>query len=166
MKRQNIALNNPERFNELHTIPREKLLAAVEKATSRLEKMSEKHGVDFPGCWAINSQYDYAHNRNWVGGMYTGCYWLAFQLTGKRTFRTKAQALTATFRERLDKRIGVDDHDVGFAFSPSCVAEYRLDGVRDSMKTALDAAEYFYKTSYSKEGKFIIRSWKSWDSGS
>ena len=166
MKRKNITLDHPERFATIPVIPKEKLDKAIAQACDRLEKMGQKHGLDFPGNWSVNFQYEYAHNRNWVGGMYTGCYWLAYQLTGKKWFKTMAEELTATFRERLDKRIGVDDHDVGFAFSPSCVAEYKLSGVKESRKTALDAAEYFYNTSYSKEGRFIIRSWKSWDSGS
>ena len=166
MKRQNITLDKPERFATVPTISKEKIEKAIAQATERLERMGKKHGLDFPGNWAVYNQYEYAHNRNWVGGMYTGCYWLAYQLTGKAWFRTQAQALTATFRERLDKRIGVDDHDVGFAFTPSCVAEYKLSGVKDSKQIALDAAEYFYNTSYSKEGKFIIRAWKSWESGS
>ena len=166
MKRKNIVLEKPERFATVPVISKEKIDKAIAQATERLEKMAAKHGTDFPGCWSINFQYDFAHNRNWVGGMYTGCYWLAYQLTGKSFFKKHAEALTETFRERLDKRIGVDNHDVGFAYSPSCIAAYKLTGVKDARKTALDAAEYFYSTSYSKEGKFIIRSWKSWDSGS
>ena len=162
MKRKTITLDRPERFATIPTISKEKLDKAIEQAVARLEKMGQKHGLDFPGCWSVDFKYDYKHNRNWVGGMYAGCYWLAYQLTGKAWFRTQAQALTATFRERLDNRVGVDDHDVGFAFCPSCVAEYRLAGVKDSKQTALDAAEYFLNTGYSKEGKFIIRDWKDW----
>ena len=162
MKRQNITLYRPERFATVPTISPEKIEKAIAQATERLERMGKKHGLDFPGNWAIYNQYEYAHNRNWVCGMYTGCYWLAYQLTGNKWFRTQAQALTATFRERLDNRVGVDNHDVGFAFTPSCVAEYKLAGVRDSKKIALDAAEYFYNTSYSHEGKFIIRNWTTW----
>ena len=166
MKRIDIKLDRPERFAEVPKISDEKIALAIEKACEKLKKMGEKHGDKFPGNWAVHSQYEYAHNRNWVGGMYTGCYWLAYQLTGNMWFKKKAEELTATFRERLDKRIGVDDHDVGFAFSPSCIAEYKISGTREPRKCALDAADYFYATSYSKEGKFIIRSWKSWAAGS
>ena len=165
MKRKNITLDHPERFATVPVIDKAKLDAAIEKATNKLALMAERNGTAFPECWAVDFKYKYAHNRNWVGGMYAGCFWLAYQLTGKHTFKKIAEELTATFRERLDKRIGVDDHDVGFAFSPSCVAEYKINGTKEPKKTALDAAEYFYNTSYSKEGKFIIRSWKSWATG-
>ena len=166
MVTEKITLNNPERFAKPHTISKDKLINAASVAADKLEKMAKEHDLDFPGNWSVNYKYEYAHNRNWVGGMYTGCYWRAYELTGNKFFKDMAEKLTATFRKRLDDRIGVDDHDVGFAFLPSCVASYRLTGNEESRKTALDAAEYFYNTSYSKEGKFIIRSWKSWASGS
>ena len=162
MKRNEIKLDHPERFATVPVIPKEKIDRAIAQATERLKKMGEKHGADFPGCWSVNFKYDYKHNRNWVGGMYAGCYWLAYQLTGNHWFKTMAEKLTDTFRERLDQRIGVDDHDVGFAFCPSCIAAYKLTGHKPSKKTALDAAEYFLGTGYSKEGKFIIRDWKDW----
>ena len=165
MKRNVITLERPERFETVPKIDPEKIDKAIATAAERLKRMGERHGTDFPGNWAINNQYEYQHNRNWVGGMYTGCYWLAWQLTGDRWFKKQAEALTDTFQQRLDNKIGVDDHDVGFAFIPSCVAAYRLTGVRDAKKTALEAAEYFYEKSYSKEGKFIIRLWRRWDEG-
>ncbi len=162
MTKDNIVLKNPERFAKPHTISKEKLTMAASEAADRLERMGREHGTDFPGNWAVNFKYEWAHNRNWVGGMYAGCYWRAWEITGNKFFREMAEKLTATFRQRLDERIGVDDHDVGFAFSPSCVAAYKLTGDEEARKCALDAAEYFYNTSYSHEGKFIIRSWKSW----
>ena len=98
MKRKNIVLEKPERFATVPVISKEKIDKAIAQATERLEKMATKHGTDFPGCWSINFQYDFAHNRNWVGGMYAGCYWLAYQLTGKAFFKKHAEALTETFR--------------------------------------------------------------------
>lgn len=160
MKRQTIKLNSPERFTSPFEISNSKLTAAVEEAVKRLEIMGKEHGLDFPGCWSVNYKYEYKHNRNWVGGMYAGCYWLAYELTGESFFKNHAEKLTATFRERLDQRIGVDDHDVGFAFSPSCVAGYRITGDEYAKKIALDATEYFYGTGYSQRGKYIIRDWK------
>ena len=166
MKRNPITLDRPERFSEVPTISPEKIENAIKVATERLEKMGQKHGTDFPGTTAYYMQYKYGPNNNWGCGMYTGCYWLAWQLTGKKWFKTQAEALTDTFQKRIDDKVGVDDHDVGFAFTPSCVAAYRLTGVRSAKKAALDAADYFYEKGYSKEGKFIIRSWKSWSTGS
>ncbi len=164
MVTEKITLNNPERFAKPHVISKDKLINAVSEAADRLERMGKEHNLDFPGNIA-NFKYEYGPNNNWVHGMYTGCYWRAYELTGNKFFKDMAEKLTATFRQRLDDRVGVDDHDVGFVFLPSCVASYRLTGNEADRQTALDAAEYFYNTSYSKEGKFIIRGWKTWDNG-
>ena len=59
MKRKNITLDHPERFATVPVIPKEKLDAAILQAVTRLEKMGQKHGLDFPGNWAINCQYEY-----------------------------------------------------------------------------------------------------------
>ncbi len=163
MKRNAISLERPERFSEVPVISREKIDNAICVATDRLEKMGKKHGTDFPGTHARYQQYVYGANNNWGCGMYTGCYWLAWQLTGNRWFKHQAEHLTDTFQKRIDDKVGVDDHDVGFAFTPSCVAAYRLTGVRSAKKAALDAVKYFYDNSYSKEGKFIIRMWRRRD---
>ena len=166
MNRNTIILEHPERFEKVPVISSKKIGNAIAVATERLERMGTKHGTDFPGTAACYMQYKYGPNNNWGCGMYTGCYWLAWQLTGNRWFKKQAEALTDTFQKRIDDKVGVDDHDVGFAYTPSCVAAYKLTGVRSARKAALDAAKYFYDKGYSKEGKFIIRAWKSWDNGS
>jgi hypothetical protein len=54
MKRQNITLNNPERFATVPKISEEKISRAIAQACERLKKMGEKHGDKFPGNWAIH----------------------------------------------------------------------------------------------------------------
>ncbi len=158
MKRDPIKLNNPEKYATVPTIAPEKIDKAIEVALARLERMGRKNGVAFP-IRTLYSQYLYGPNKNWVHGMYAGCYHLASRLGGKNFFGVMAKKLTDTFKERLDKKIALDDHDVGFVFTPSVVAAYKISGAKAYKEIALGAAEYFYNTSYSKEGKFIIRGW-------
>jgi unsaturated chondroitin disaccharide hydrolase len=172
MAREKITLNNPERFAGKHEIDREKLLRAAKAATDKLEAKAREFmaagvevGTDFPGTCSVEYKYVRNENKNWVGGMYTGCYWLAYELTGNEFFREVAEKHLATYRTRVDKRIGMDDHDVGFTFTPSCVAAYKLTGNEEAKQTALDAAEYFRKVGYSDKGKFIIRFHGGWDRG-
>ena len=107
MKRKNITLDHPERFAKVPEIPKEKLDKAIAQACERLKKMGEKHGEDFPSCWSIDFKYDYKHNRNWVGGMYAGCYWLAYQLTGNHWFKTMAEKLTDTLRTNVNDALAL-----------------------------------------------------------
>lgn len=160
---EKITLKNPERFSKPHEISREKLIRAAEAACDKLEENTKKYGIAFPTTRSIEYKYQCGENKNWECGMYTGCYWRAWELTGNKFFKETAEAHLATYEERFEKKVGMDDHDVGFVFSPSCIAAYKLTGNEKARELALRAAEYFFEHSYSKEGKFIIRYWKSWN---
>lgn len=171
MNREKITLTNPERFSGKYVIAKEKLEAAAKAATDKLkakalEFMKEGEiGKDFPGTCSVDFKYVRNENKNWECGMYTGCYWLAYELTGDEFFREIAEKHLPTYRGRVDNRIGMDDHDVGFVFTPSCVAAYKLTGNEYAKKAALDAAAHEFNYNYSKEGKFIIRFHGGWDKG-
>ena len=91
---------------------------------------------------------------------------MAYQLTGDDRFKNVVESHIDTYIERVNNKVGMDDHDVGFVFMPSCVGAYKVFGNESAREAALKAVEYYYGTSYSKEGKFIIRSHRSWDNGS
>ena len=165
MVKENVILNNPERFSKPYEISRDKLIKAAEKAADKLEAFAKKNPEGFPGTCSENYKYLCGINRNWEAGMFTGCYWRAYEITGNKFFREVAENHLATYEKRFGDRIGMDDHDVGFVFIPSCIAAYKLTGNEAARDLALRAADYFYRTSYSEEGGFIIRSWRSWSTG-
>lgn len=158
MKR-NIELTNPERFTESYRIPPEKIDRAICAALEKLERNMPR----FKDCFAETRSTDYRYptgkNDNWVCGMETGLYWLAYELTGKKEFLELADSKTMSFRERFEQRWGMDDHDVGFAFTPSCVAGYKVTGDERYREIALDACNYYYNTSYTPKGGFVLRAW-------
>ena len=166
MVTKKITLDAPERFAKAHTIPKEKLEAAAKAACAKLKANAEKYGYGFPGTCSVDYKYVRAENKNWECGMYTGCFWLAYELTGDEFFRNVAEEMLATYRWRIENKVGIDDHDVGFAFMPSCIGAYKVFGSEKAKSAAIVAVEYYYDTSYSEEGKFIIRSHKSWSKGS
>ena len=87
MVTQKITLDNPERFAEVREIPKAKLEAAAKAACAKLKTLAEKYGLGFPGTCSVNHKYVCKENNNWEGGMYTGCYWLAYELTGDEFFK-------------------------------------------------------------------------------
>lgn len=157
MIRQQVVLEKPERFEGKYEIAKEKLEKAIEKATDKLESQIPMYGDCFPDVCSKEFKYRLKSNNNWVCGMFTGEFLLAYELTGNKKFKEVAERHILTYRERFDNKVEVDDHDVGFVFSPSCVGAYKLFGDEEARKTALNAAEYFYNTSYSKKGGFILR---------
>ncbi|MBQ8322113.1 MAG: glycoside hydrolase family 88 protein [Clostridia bacterium] len=156
----------PERFKQAYTIDREKLEGAAEAAIEKLKAFVTQNGTGFLGTASTDYKYTSSANSNWVCGMYTGTYLMAYQLTGDSRFKTIVESHIDTYVERVNKKVGLDDHDVGFVFMPSCVGAYKVFGNESAREAALKAVEYYYGTSYSKEGKFIIRSHRSWENGS
>ncbi len=166
MKRNAITLERPERFNIPYTIPKAKLEAAATEAFDMLKKLGKENGANLPvSSHGFRYKFEENHLKGWTSGMYVGCYWLAYEMTGDKWYRKMAEALNANFRRRLDEEIGFDNHDVGFAYTPTCVAEYKATGNEQARATALGACAHLYNRSYSKEGKFIIRLWKLWEDG-
>ena len=167
MVKERVVLERPERFSKPHEIPREKLERAARAACDKMKAFAKSHDMlKFPATCSKDFKYDLRDDIEWwESGMYTGCYWLAYELTGDGFFREIAEKQLPTFKERMDAGIAMNNHDVGFIFVPSLVAAWKLTGNEWARDTALAALEYYHKTSYSEKGKFIIRSWKSWDKG-
>ncbi len=161
-----VKLKHPERFETKHEISKEKLITAAQKACDKLVLNYKSNGEGFPLTYSSNFKYKMEQDINWESGMYTGCYWLAYELTGEKIFKEIAQSHLPYYKKNIDEKINVHDHDVGFIYSPSMVAQYKVTGDEKAREIALDAAKFFYEHSYSKEGKFIIRLYRDWDDGS
>ena len=154
MVTEKIILQNPERFEKPHTIERRKLEKAAWQACERLANMAKDHYGLFPSNWSTNFLYKWGPNNNWVSGMYTGCYWLAYQLTGDKFFREVAESHLDSYKVRLDERRGIMGHDVGFPYMPSCAAAYMITGNEYAKKIALDTAEFFYGNGYEQRAEY------------
>ncbi len=55
---------------------------AIEAAVNKLEARLPRFTESFTGTCSVNYRYTQNPNNNWVCGMNTGCYWLAYELTG------------------------------------------------------------------------------------
>lgn len=154
-----ITLEHSEKFQGNYRIPEEKLKDAVRKACDKLAGKIDLYTDGFPLAYYKGYKYLYrtGENDNWVCGMHTGCFLLAWELTGDEKFLEVARHHMESYKHRAAEKIEMQDHDVGFVFSPSCVGYYRLTGDEEVKKAVLEAADYFYHYSYSKKGGFILR---------
>lgn len=75
-------------------------------------------------------------------------------ITGDEKFKKVGEIHCKSFKERLEKEIDVDHHDLGFLYSLSCVAGYKLTGNIEMRDTALKAADKLI-TRYKELGEFI-----------
>ena len=90
---------------------------------------------------------------------------MAWELSGKQIFLDAAKAQLETYKKRIDEKIALNDHDVGFVYTPACVAAYRLTGEEKYRDWALQAANHLYDAGFAKQGGFILRGFDWPDEG-
>ena len=168
MVTEKITLKNPEIYEAGYEIKKEKLESAAEAATEKLKAFAKKNAYYvFPATSSDKYKYAMGENKNWECGMYTGCYWLAYQITGDDFFREYGEKQLDTYFTRFEMKAGMAGHDVGFEFMPSVVAAYKLFGREDMKELAIKALEYYYPKQYAQKGRFIIRTtgfgWPDYD---
>lgn len=158
--RGNSILESPERFEGEYVIPKEKIDAAIKHAVDKLAlKVETKYKNGFPKNEYEPSCkiYKMGENDHWVCGLHTGCLLLAYELSGNKMFLDVAASQMPSYVKRIETKHNLNDHDVGFVYSPACVAYYKMTGDETARQAALDAAEHLYNYSYSQKGGFILR---------
>ncbi|MFN3265362.1 MAG: glycoside hydrolase family 88 protein [Deinococcales bacterium] len=80
-------------------------------------------------------------NSGWTTSFWTGQLWLAYELTTDPDFKSVAETHLMSFKDRLDRRVDVAHHDIGFLYSLSAVAQYTVTKSPDARALALRAAD-------------------------
>jgi hypothetical protein len=113
-------------------IPREKLEGALADAIAKIDYALPTFTDKFPNECSKNNVYTAIDNNDgrstWTTGFWTGILWHAYELTGDNKYKSVANGHVPTFYDRIFYKNGVNHHDMGFLFTPSCVASYKLDG--------------------------------------
>lgn len=114
----------------------------------------------FQKAYSEDGFYQPIENNYWTTGFWTGEIWLAYEYMKEKEDPSAAQLREAgeiqidSFLNRIENKIEVDHHDMGFLYSPSCVAGYKLIGSKKGREAAIKAAEQLI-TRYHPVGEFI-----------
>ena len=127
-----------------------------------LKRNMERYGTDFPSACATGGKYRIKKNDDWTNGFWTGMLWMAYLHTGDNAFKALALKNTDSFRQRLDDHFVLDHHDIGFLYSPSVVAAYRITGDEGQRDLAVRAADVL-AARFQEKGGFIQAWGKSGD---
>jgi len=111
----------------------------------------------YPAPASEGNRYRAVPNGEWTSSFWTGMLWLAFELSGDAEFSGAALAQIPDFEKRLEKRIAVETHDLGFLYSLSCVAAHKLIGHRPAREAGIRAATLLMERYHPKAG--IIQAW-------
>ncbi len=135
--------------------------------------MLKFHGDVFPRACSKNYVYDTVGNLEWdesnnesiwTTSFWTGILWLMYEYTGDEKYKKEAQLHSESFRTRIDnyyhkneQEAGLNHHDIGFLYSITTVADYKLTGSKKALETSLMAAKLLSKR-YIDTAK-ILQAW-------
>lgn len=108
----------------------------------------------FPSSNSFGGFYEATENVEWTTGFWTGAVWLAYEYSKEECFKEAALVQVDSFFERIKNKIDVNHHDMGFLFSLSCVAAYKLAGSERGKEAALMAADHLAER-YREKGQFL-----------
>ncbi|MBQ6894561.1 MAG: glycoside hydrolase family 88 protein [Clostridia bacterium] len=138
----------------MNIIDPKKLDYALDFILNRVEQNMKTFSVIFPTPQSCNYYYGVYPNYEWTPGFWTGMLWLAYELTGDNKFRKIAEIQMHSYRERMVHKVCIDTHDIGFIYSLSCVASYKLTGNEYDKETALMAADHLITRFHKKVNSF------------
>ncbi|CAM4008461.1 glycoside hydrolase family 88 protein [Paenibacillus alkaliterrae] len=140
---------------------------AIHSVLKKIDMKLDKYTNQFPDDHTANNVYQprkvyredlkAGANVGWTTGFWTGMLWLAYEVTGDEKYRKVAEIHVDSFGERMEKKIGIDTHDLGFLYTLSCVSAYKITGNEKAKGIALKAADHLMTRFFEKAG--IIQAW-------
>lgn len=144
----------PELFKNLPEASEQEIAAALSTAMAQTRSCLPQFSSQFKHIFSNQNFYSTAPNDQWTNGFWTGELWLAYENTGEDIFRQAALAQVESFLNRIEQEIETDTHDLGFLYSPSCVAAYKLTQSETGKTAALMAADKLVSRFHEK-GQFL-----------
>lgn len=136
---------------------RAKLDTIIAAVLARMDVSLELFTDAFPKPSSEGGVYAAMDNSEWTNGFWTGMLWLAFEASGEVRYRDAARRQVRSFKKRIDERINVEHHDLGFLYSLSCVAAWKIDGDTCARDAAIQAADTLLERYLPAAG--IIQAW-------
>ena len=150
-------INRKAEYEAAGFLTREEVRAAMDRVADQVRCNMEYFGTRFPSSATRNQTYGVIDNIEWTDGFWTGLLWLCYEYTGDDAFKNLALKNVDSFLNRVEKRIELDHHDLGFLYSLSCVAGYKLTGSAEGRKAGLLAADKLMERFQEKGG--FIQAW-------
>ncbi|XBG77005.1 glycoside hydrolase family 88 protein [Enterococcus cecorum] len=147
-------IKNPERFLDQPLLTKAEVKAAIDLAMEQLRVNMEYFKEEFPTPATFDNIYPKMDNTEWTNGFWTGELWLGYEYTNEEAMKKLAQANDRSFLDRVKKRIELDHHDLGFLYTPSCMAEYKLLHTPEAKEASILAADKLIER-YQEVGGFI-----------
>ena len=155
-------------FEEKEMITEREIEAALEFSMKQILRNLPEFTDKFQKAYSEGNFYQPIENNDWTTGFWTGEIWLAYEYAlgleqkGRKEegeaaagrLREAGEIQVESFLDRINRKFEVDHHDMGFLYSPSCVAAYKLTGNEKGKDAAIKAADQLI-SRYHPVGEFI-----------
>ena len=140
--------------------------AAVAAALRTVDANIAEFGDRYPGDTTVQDRYrlrpptgglSEGANVGWTTSFWPGMLWLAYELTGDEAYLRAGAAHVRNFTDRVERRIDLDTHDLGFLYTLGCVVPWRRTGDETARRAALAAADHLLTRVLEPAG--IIQAW-------
>lgn len=139
------------------TITKEQVQEELDRVYGIILNNLETFAEKVPSAVSKNYVYPAVENRDWTDGFWSGMLQLANLYKPNENIQEVIKKQLTVFQERLAKHIVLDHHDIGFLYSLSAVADYRINQTESSKKMALEAADVLMHRYQEKAG--ILQAW-------
>ena len=143
-----------DEFLKTKLLTRAEVKNAIDLVIKQIDANMEYFKDKFPSSATKNNEYGIIENIEWTDGFWTGLLWLAYEYTGDEKYRELADKNVASFKNRVEKDIELDHHDLGFLYSLATVSGYKLTGSKDAREASIKAANKLI-SRYQEKGEFI-----------
>lgn len=131
-----------ERFSSKPSISKEYIKNAMDFILKKIDaNLKNNFLYKFPSSASINNIYEATDNTEWTPGFWTGMLWLAYEVTLDDKYREAAELQLKSYEDRLKDNLETQTHDLGFLYTLSCVAAYKLTGNINAKNIALQASD-------------------------
>jgi len=128
------------------------LAFALNRAIAKLEKYAPALG-DQIYHWVDKNDILWTNGTGWTDGFWGGLLWLVYEHTGDKKWMEMARGAQHWMDDRLDAGL-INDHDMGFRYSLTSVADFVNTGSREARQYAIQAARVL-AARYNAKGQFI-----------
>ncbi|MGO1384772.1 MAG: glycoside hydrolase family 88 protein [Arachnia sp.] len=143
---------------------------AIDSALATMQQLDDQFGTSYPGDCTVQGVYPLREaqfgepeggNTEWTTSFVPGMFWVAGDLTGKGKWFDAGRRHIRSFVDRIERKVNVDHHDVGFLYTLACVTAWRHDGDVVARDAAIAAADQFMTRVIPSVG--ILQSWGDLD---
>lgn len=125
------------------------------KTVAKETRVSHEIGASFPHA-SHDGKYDCAYPAWWTNGFYPGILWLIYRDNSDDFLKSTANEVEEKLDSVLEEYYNTD-HDMGFLWSLTSVAQYKINKNESSRRRALHAANLL-AGRFNLAGRFI-RAW-------